>query len=302
MNTPKNPALVARNFPSAQEDASAVAQAGLYAGPESAYRLAFSDQTFLLREELRPVRMQLELLKPEMVQREQGVESTIVIFGSARIKPPEQAAIELEAAQAGGDDDALRRAQTAVTMSRYYDEARRFAALATRRSRDHESPLFVVTGGGPGIMEAGNRGAHDVGGKSVGLNIVLPHEQAPNPYITPELCFQFHYFALRKMHFLMRSIALVCFPGGFGTLDELFETMTLVQNGKSRKRPILLFGREFWQRLIDFDYLVETGMISAGDLHLFRFVETAEEAWEVLATHYGFDRPASEIGEFATDI
>ena len=302
MNIHKNPALVARNFPSAQEDASAVALAELYAGPESAYRLAFADEAFLLRDELRPVRMQLELLKPELVQREQGVESTIVIFGSARIKPPEQAAIELEAARAGGDEAALRRAQTAVDMSRYYDEARRFAALATRRSRDHESPLYVVTGGGPGIMEAGNRGAHEVGGKSVGLNIVLPHEQAPNPYITPELCFQFHYFALRKMHFLMRSIALVCFPGGFGTLDELFETMTLVQNGKSRKRPILLFGREFWQRLINFDHLVETGMISAGDLQLFRYVESAEEAWEVLAAHYGFDLPASETGEFATDI
>ena len=151
-------------------------------------------------------------------------------------------------------------------------------------------------------MEAGNRGAFEVGGKSIGLNIVLPHEQAPNPYITPELCFQFHYFALRKMHFLMRSIALVCFPGGFGTLDELFETMTLVQTKKSRARPILLFGRAFWQRLIDFDYLVETGMISSGDTGLVRFVETAEEAWEVLATHYGFDLPPTQTGEFAVDI
>ena len=302
MDTSKNPELTARNFPSAEEEAAAAPPKGLYAGPESAYRLAFTDTEFLLREELRPVRMQLELLKPELVQREQGVESTIVIFGSARIKAPDEATQMLAEARASGNDAALKIAQTAVLMSRYYEEARRFAALATRRSRDLEVPLFVVTGGGPGIMEAGNRGAHEVGGKSIGLNIVLPHEQAPNPYITPELCFQFHYFAMRKMHFVMRSIALVCFPGGFGTLDELFETMTLVQNGKSRKRPILLFGREFWERLIDFHYLVETGMISAADLHLFHYVETAEEAWDILATHYGFDLPPTKTGEFADDI
>jgi uncharacterized protein (TIGR00730 family) len=298
----KNPALTARNFPSAEEEAASAPKVELYAGPESAYRLAFTDNAFLLREELRPVRMQLELLKPELVQREQGVESTIVIFGSARILPPEQAAQALQAARTAGDAQGLRRAETALSMSRYYDEARRFAAIATQRSRDHATPLFVVTGGGPGIMEAGNRGAHDVGGKSIGLNIVLPHEQAPNPYITPELCFQFHYFALRKMHFVMRSIALVCFPGGFGTLDELFETMTLIQNGKSRKRPILLFGREFWRKLIDFDYLVDTGMIGAADLNLFSFVETAEEAWEILARHYGFDLPPAEAGELALDV
>ena len=304
METSKPAELTARNFPSAEEEAAQVPQAALYSGPESAYRLAFTDTDFLLREELRPVRMQLELLKPEIVQREQGVESTIVIFGSARIQPPDLAAAGLAQAQAQAVPDAaaIARAQTAVAMSRFYDEARRFAAMATQRSRALATPLFVVTGGGPGIMEAGNRGAFEVGGKSIGLNIVLPHEQAPNPYITPELCFQFHYFALRKMHFLMRSIALVCFPGGFGTLDELFETMTLVQNGKSRKRPILLFGRDFWQRLIDFDYLVETGMISASDLQLFRFVETAEEAWNVLAEHYGFDEPPTQTGDLAVDI
>jgi len=298
----KNPALTARNFPSAQEDAAAAAPPSLYDGPESAYRLAFTDTAFLLREELRPVRMQLELLKPELVQQEQGIRSTIVIFGSARVVPPDQALQRLEAARAAGDAVAVQRAENAAAMSRYYDEARRFAGIVSERSREHATPIYVVTGGGPGIMEAGNRGAHEVGGKSIGLNIVLPHEQAPNPYITPELCFQFHYFALRKMHFLMRSIALVCFPGGFGTLDELFETMTLVQTGKSRRRPILLFGREFWTRLIDFDYLVETGMISASDLGLFNFVETAEEAWELLAAHYGFDLPQSATGEFADDI
>ena len=294
--------LTARNFPTAQEDAIAAEPPSLYGGPESAYRLAFTDNDFLLREELRPVRMQLELLKPELVQKEAGIESTIVIFGSARILSPEAAAADLARAQADDNATAIRAAETRVLMSRYYDEARRFAALVTQRTADMDTPVYVVTGGGPGIMEAGNRGAFEVGGKSIGLNIVLPHEQEPNPYITPELCFQFHYFALRKMHFLMRSIALVCFPGGFGTLDELFETMTLVQTGKSRRRPILLFGRAFWQRLLNFDYLVETGMVSAGDLDLFCFVETAEEAWEVLAAHYGFDLPDTTTGEFATDI
>ena len=295
--------LTARNFPTAEEDAESPAAVppSRYAGPESAYRLAFTDTEFLLREELRPVRMQLELLKPEMVQQEQGITSTIVIFGSARIVPSDVAAGRVEAARASGDAQALRTAETQLAMSRYYDEARRFAAIVTRQSRELETPVYVVTGGGPGIMEAGNRGAHEVGGKSIGLNIVLPHEQEPNPYITPELCFQFHYFALRKMHFVMRSIALVCFPGGFGTLDELFETMTLTQTGKSRKRPILLFGREFWTRLIDFDWLIETGMISPGDVNLFRFVETAEEAWAVLAEEYGFDLPETTTGEFADD-
>jgi uncharacterized protein (TIGR00730 family) len=304
---PLNPALTARNFPSAEEEAkgatTAAAPAGLYAGPESSYRLAFTDTAFLLREELRPVRMQLELLKPELVQQEQAIQSTIVIFGSARILPPDLAAERLAQARAGADAALVARAETLMAMSRYYDEARRFAGIVTERSRAHDHPIYVVTGGGPGIMEAGNRGAHEVGGKSIGLNIVLPHEQQPNPYITPELCFQFHYFGLRKMHFLMRSIALVCFPGGFGTLDELFEALTLVQTGKSRRRPILLFGREFWTRLINFELLVDTGMISPGDTGLIRFVESAEEAWDVLAAHYGFDlQNDSSHGEFATDI
>ena len=294
--------LTGRNFPSAEEEASTLARIERYAGPESAYRLAFTDTDFLLREELRPVRMQLELLKPELVQQELGITSTIVIFGSARIKPPEVAQQLLEEARAGDDRQALKRAETALAMSHFYEEARRFAAIVTERSKALETPIYVVTGGGPGIMEAGNRGAFDVGGKSIGLNIVLPHEQAPNAYITPELCFQFHYFALRKMHFLMRSIALVCFPGGFGTLDELFETVTLVQTGKSRRRPILLFGRAFWEKLLNFEHLVDTGMISPGDIGLFNFVETAEEAWAVLAEHYGFDLPETETGRFAEDI
>lgn len=294
--------LTARNFPTAEEDAIAAEPPSRYGGPESAFRLAFTDTDFLLRDELRPVRMQLELLKPELVQRELGVESTIVIFGSARIPSPEGARDNLAAAQAGGDAAAIHRAGALLAMSHYYDEARRFAALVTERSRTLETPIYVVTGGGPGIMEAGNRGAHEVGGKSIGLNIVLPHEQEPNAYITPELCFQFHYFALRKMHFLMRSIALVCFPGGFGTLDELFETMTLIQTGKSRRRPILLFGRAFWEKLINFQHLVDTGMISPGDLGLFHFVESAEDAWQRLADHYGFDATPTQTGAFADDI
>jgi len=297
--------LTERNFPSAEQEAAVadpVAARHRYAGPGSSYRLAFTDTEFLLREELRPVRMQLELLKPELIQQEQGIESTVVIYGSARIRPPDEAAAALQAARASGDAVLIRRAETALEMSGYYAEARRFAAIVTERSRAHAAPIYVVTGGGPGIMEAGNRGAHDVGGKSIGLNIVLPHEQMPNAYITPELCFQFHYFALRKMHFVMRSIALVCFPGGFGTLDELFETLTLIQNRKSRARPVLLFGRRFWDKLIDLQHLVDMGMIAEHDVHLVRFVESAEEAWEVLAAHYDFDLPATQTGEFADDI
>ena len=281
--------LTARNFPSAEQDANLKPPPSRYDGPESAYRLAFTDTEFLLREELRPVRMQLELLKPEMVQREQGIESTIVIFGSARIMPPEEAQRRVALAEAEGDALIVRRARMQLAMSRYYVEAQKLAAMIAERSRALDAPVHVVTGGGPGIMEAGNRGAFEAGGKSIGLNIVLPHEQAPNPYITPELCFQFHYFGLRKMHFLMRSIALVCFPGGFGTLDEMFEVLTLIQTGKCRRRPVLLFGRDFWSRLINFELLIETGMIAPGDVDLFKFVETAEEAWSALDAEYAFD-------------
>jgi uncharacterized protein (TIGR00730 family) len=285
----KHRPLKARNFRSAGEEAAKAKPPRLYDGPESAYHLAFTDIDFLLTEELRPVRVQLELMKPELVQQKHAIESTIVLFGSARILPPEAALEALAAARRGGDAQAVKRAETAVAMSRHYVEARRFATMVTAGTRRLATPIHVVTGGGPGIMEAGNRGAHETGGKSIGLNIVLPHEQQPNPYITPELCFQFHYFALRKMHFLMRAVALACFPGGFGTLDELFEVLTLIQTGKSRPRPILLFGSEFWKRLIDFDLLVETGMISPGDVNLFKFVETAEEGWAALKGAYGFE-------------
>jgi hypothetical protein len=296
MNNPKE--LLARNFPTAVQDARLAAKPSLYDGPDSSYDLAFADPDFLLHPELRPVRMQLELLKPELVQREENIQSTIVMFGSARILSAEDAQVRLGAANelpAGEARDlAVRRAQRQIDMSRYYEEARAFASLVTNHSAQLDTPIYVVTGGGPGIMEAGNRGAFEVGGKSIGLNIVLPHEQEPNPYITPRLCFQFHYFALRKMHFLMRSVALVCFPGGFGTLDELFEALTLMQTGKCRKRPVLLFGRDFWTKLIDIDHLVDTGMISPDDIHLFRYVETAQEAWDTLRNEYGLAQPPQD--------
>jgi uncharacterized protein (TIGR00730 family) len=286
MNNPRKKELTGRNFPTAEQEARSLQPHPNYDAPGSAYRLAFDDSEFLLRQELRPVRMQLELLKPELVQQEQGIKATIVMFGSARIHSRDGAENLLASARLAGEPQAIRRAEMQLTMSHYYEEARRFAAIVTRVSAERAHPIYVVTGGGPGIMEAGNRGAYEAGGKSIGLNIVLPHEQSPNPYITPELCFRFHYFALRKMHFLMRSVALVCFPGGFGTLDELFETMTLIQTGKSRRRPILLFGRDFWTRLVNFDLLIETGMISPGDEKLFHFVENAEEAWALLESEY----------------
>ena len=299
--TPKHTKIATRNFPSAQEDAAAVKPTSRYEGADSSYRLAFTDTPFLLRDELRPVRMQLELLKPEIVLSEEGVAATVVIFGSARLVPRTIAAERLAAAEAGSDALLVSRARMDLLMSRYYEEARDFAALVTQASKQLDEKIVVVTGGGPGIMEAGNRGASEAGGKSIGLNIVLPHEQEPNPYITPKLCFQFHYFAMRKMHFLMRSVALVCFPGGFGTLDELFEVMTLTQTGKVRKRPIVLVGREFWTKLINFEWLVETGMIAADDLKLFHLVDTADEAWAVLVQAFALDAPDTETGEFADD-
>lgn len=257
-----------------------------------AYRLAFDDSEFLTREELRGVRLQLELNKPDFVLKEHGVDRTVVIFGSARTPTPElvdkeEAALALRLAIAPENPGLLQEKRTLVRMrrhSQYYQEARRLAVLITESARSDEGspPIHVVTGGGPGIMEAANLGALDVGGESIGLNIVLPHEQAPNPYITPKFCFQFHYFAIRKMHFLLRARALVVFPGGFGTLDELFETLTLVQTGKIRPLPILIFGREFWEGMVDFDFMVEQGMISPEDLKLFKYVESAEEAWGLI--------------------
>lgn len=233
------------------------------------YRLAYDDFDFMCRDELRPVRLQLELMKPELLMQEYGVKSTIVLFGGARIPEP---AKKHEA-----------RTETLAELSKYYDEAREFARQMTLRcngngTREH----VIVTGGGPGVMEAGNRGAEDAGGVSIGLNIVLPHEQAPNPYVTPDLCFNFHYFAVRKMHFLMRAEALAIFPGGFGTMDELFESLTLIQTGRMKQVPILLFGREFWKKIINFEALADAGTISPEDLDLFRYVDTAQEAVDII--------------------
>ncbi|PVH29163.1 LOG family protein [Pararhodobacter oceanensis] len=229
------------------------------------YRLAFADDDFLCRDELRPVRLQLELLKPEMAMNEAQIKSTVVLFGGARIPAPEQVH--------------TARTPTLAALSKYYEEARRFAYLVTEHSSKSGGRENVIcTGGGPGVMEAGNRGAAEAGGVSIGLNIVLPHEQAPNEFVTPELAFNFHYFAIRKMHFLMRARALVIFPGGFGTLDEMFESLTLIQTKRMKPIPFLLFGREFWESVINWEALKEAGTISPEDLDLFHYVESADEA------------------------
>ena len=238
-----------------------------------AYRLAFADADFLTRPELRPVRLQLELLKPELELDAAGITSTVVMFGGARILEPGQEA----------------RTPAMAALAHYYEEARRFARLITEQSlAEGRGENIIVTGGGPGVMEAGNRGAHEAGGISVGLNIVLPHEQAPNGYVTPALSFNFHYFAIRKMHFLMRAAAVAVFPGGFGTLDELFESLTLIQTRRMAPVPFLLFGEEYWRRIVNWEALAEAGTISPEDLELFRFVETAEDAVAAIA-----DWPAS---------
>ena len=257
----------------------------------TSYRLAFQDTEFLLREELRPVRFQLELLKTEMLLDEANIASTLVIYGSARIPEPESADALLTLAT---DERSKIIAGRMKDKSRYYEEARQLARLASEcavTDDDGGRHFVVCSGGGPSIMEAANRGAHDVGAESIGLNIVLPHEQAPNIYVTPDLSFQFHYFALRKMHFLLRARALAVFPGGFGTFDEFFELLTLVQTGKVKKMPILLFGEEFWNRVVNFEELMLEGVISPPDLELFQFVETAEEAWAAICAFYEIEKP-----------
>jgi uncharacterized protein (TIGR00730 family) len=241
-----------------------------------AFRLAFRDPEFLEMDALRPVRLQLELLKPELILRERGIVSTVVMFGGARIPAPDQRE--------------TARTKTLGELSHFYEEARKFAHLVGAESvRRKGSEYVVCTGGGPGVMEAGSRGAHEAGADTIGLGIVLPREEAPNVYVTPELSFNFHYFAIRKMHFLMRARAVAVFPGGFGTLDELFETLTLIQTARMEPIPVLLFGRDFWHRIVNWEALAEAGTISPDDLDLFHFVETAEEGWEIVCDAEGID-------------
>ncbi len=283
----------------------------------AAYRIAYKDIDFLNQEELRPVRLQLELLKPEMTFRQHHINSTIVVFGATRIVERPEAlrrVAEIEdRLKAKPKSVALKNeltiAKRVLAKSRYYDEAREFARLVAEdtQKKKGKQDYVIVTGGGPGIMEAANRGAFDVNAKSIGLNITLRMEQEPNPYITPELCLQFHYFALRKMHFLLRAKALVAFPGGFGTLDEVFEALTLVQTRKVQSLPIVLFGSEYWKRLIDWDYLVSEGTIDADDLKLFVYADRARDAWDYIKYYFrasanGRNNGTSGGGELEPDI
>jgi uncharacterized protein (TIGR00730 family) len=265
----------------------AQSQSGDALAPES-NRLAFADPEFLLRRETRGIRFQLEMLKPDLAQQEQGIEHTVVVFGSARFQSQEKAQKTLEAAISAGVAIDIKRAEALVRNAHFYEQARAFGHLIAQYSADKHNPnkLFICTGGGPGIMEAANRGASEAGGISIGLNIALPHEQTPNAYITPELSFKFHYFALRKMHFMMRAKALVAFPGGFGTMDELFETLTLVQCKKAKPVPIVLFGTEYWKKVFHPENMLEEGVIAEEDLDLFHYVDTVEDAWEVIRAFY----------------
>jgi uncharacterized protein (TIGR00730 family) len=254
------------------------------------YRVAYKDVDLLAQPELRPARVELELIKPELYFQQNNIHSTVVVFGSTRIVEPSAARARLEQAErelADTPEDSLRqrevaRAKRLLERSCYYEIAREFARLVSTLGGNGQGQYVIITGGGPGIMEAANRGAHDVAAKSIGLNIRLPHEQQPNAYITPELCFQFHYFAVRKFHFLLRAKALVVFPGGFGTLDELFDALALRQTGRMQAIPIILFDRKYWQRVIDFQFLADEGMVTDGDLELLDFAETAAEACAII--------------------
>lgn len=275
-----------RKFRPAREEAvDAKKQLDTPQTQSAAYRLAFQDTEFLLREDLRPVRFQLELLKPQLLMDEARIESTFVFYGSARIPEPDQVQARIDAATT---PEQKRVAENLGKKARYYEEARRLARISAQYPVTAEGcrHFVVCSGGGPSIMEAANRGAQDVGQTTIGMNIVLPHEQAPNRFVSPELSFQFHYFALRKMHFLLRARALAVFPGGFGTFDEMFELLTLIQTGKMKPIPILLYGREFWSRVVDFEALADEGVISPADLNLLTWVETAEEGWEAVQRFY----------------
>jgi uncharacterized protein (TIGR00730 family) len=290
-----------RVFRPAQQEAETV-KAGV-STPQTenpAYRLAFQDLDFLLREDLRPVRFQLELLKPQLLLDEANIGSTFVFYGSARIPAPDKAEALLKAAEG---EEARKIAERLVAKSKYYQVARDLAQIVSQLPRDENGKrqFVVCSGGGPSIMEAANRGAADVGAETIGLNIVLPHEQAPNPYVTPSLSFQFHYFALRKMHFLLHARALAAFPGGFGTFDELFELLTLIQTGKIDPIPVLLYGKDFWSRVVNFEALCEEGVISPRDLDIFTMVETAEEGWAVVKDFYRRRREADAAVETASE-
>jgi len=288
-----------RIFPSSKVDAKAAEHVPSIPQTESpAYKLAFQDNEFLLREDLRPVRFQLELLKPELLLNEAKIGSTLVFYGSARIPAPDMADALIEAAT---NDEQRAIAERLKAKSRYYEVARELARLASRCGTDSEGNrhFVVCSGGGPSVMEAANRGAWEEGKDTIGLNIVLPHEQLPNRYVTPDLSFQFHYFALRKMHFLLRARAVAVFPGGYGTFDEMFELLTLIQTGKVRPLPILLFGRDFWTRMINFEGLVEEGVISPHDLDLIHWSEDAHEPWEFVQHYY--ERAGLGIGETTDD-
>ena len=279
MNDTRVPSRVFR--PAQQEAETANTASGTPQTEHPAYRLAFQDMDFLLRDDLRPVRFQLELLKPQLLLDEANIASTFVVYGSARIPEPAKAEAVLALAET---EQQKRIAASLVAKSKYYDEARKLGQLASNLPLDEAGKKhFVVTsGGGPSIMEAANRGARDVGAETVGLNIVLPHEQAPNPYVTPGLSMQFHYFALRKMHFLLHARAVAVFPGGFGTFDESFELLTLIQTGKIDPIPVLFYGKDFWDRVVNFEALCDEGVIAPRDLHLFHFVETAQEGWDIV--------------------
>ncbi|UJB64077.1 TIGR00730 family Rossman fold protein [Acidovorax sp. YS12] len=282
-----NTRLNERRLADAWEELHTQAHNGNPLQPDS-NRLAFADPEFLFRRETRGIRFQLEMLKPDLEQSAQGIENTVVVYGSARFVSHEEATRQVAEAEASGDAQRIALARRALRNAAYYEQARQFARLVAEHSQ-HQPPedrIYVCTGGGPGIMEAANRGAHDAGQPTIGLNIVLPHEQHGNPYITPSLSFKFHYFALRKMHFMIRAKALVAFPGGFGTLDELFEVLTLVQTRKAKPVPIVLFGKAFWSRFLNFDVLVEEGTIAPEDLGLFHITDDPQDAWATIQQFY----------------
>jgi len=297
---PFNEAFEKALSPELPPDESAVGNVNLHLNSPS-YEIAFRDQNFIWSDHARPIRLQMEMEKPEWIMRQSGIRSTIIVFGSARFVSRNRAQRFLAEANkqladtpnCGKAKDAVAKAKLLLTTSEYYEQAREFARIVAAETTaeyppDYQRPFdyVICTGGGPGIMEAANRGAHDVGALSIGLNIQLPYEQHPNPYMSPHLCFQFHYFNVRKLHFMIRAKALVACPGGYGTFDELFEGLTLRQTERMQLIPIVLLGTEFWKKCVDFEYLVDTGVIDRGDLELFHFTDSPQEAWDMIKAFY----------------